>query len=138
MLKYETNLKIYRKDFTQLANVIVWYDHKILFIQRRTNPFAGYWSIPGGHVENTETHLDTAIRELHEEVGIIAKNLSHIVTFIDDSLHLECHVYELEVKDMNADNLEPTEHKDVAWLTPKDALEKDLTPGLAEVLQKVQ
>lgn len=115
MLKYETNLKIYHKDFTQLANVIVRYDDKVLFIQRRTKPFAGYWSVPGGHVENTETHLDTAIRELREEVGIKAEDLSHVVTFIDDSLKFECHAYKLKVTNMKAINLEPNEHSQVAW-----------------------
>jgi 8-oxo-dGTP pyrophosphatase MutT (NUDIX family) len=40
----------------------------------------GYWDLPSGHVEYGESILDTAIRELSEEVGVsvTAKNLKLI------------------------------------------------------------
>ncbi len=31
-----------------------------------------WWELPGGGIDPSETYLDTAIRELHEETGILA------------------------------------------------------------------
>ena len=39
--------------------------------------FPNIWVVPGGHVDNNETLIDSAVRELHEEVGI---DLSHILS----------------------------------------------------------
>lgn len=33
---------------------------------------AGYWSIPKGEIDNGEELLDTAIREFHEETGLVS------------------------------------------------------------------
>jgi 8-oxo-dGTP diphosphatase len=43
---------------------------KVALIERRENPFAGMWAIPGGFMEGNETVEETALRELKEETGI--------------------------------------------------------------------
>jgi 8-oxo-dGTP diphosphatase len=43
---------------------------KVALIERRKNPFAGMWAIPGGFMEGNETVEETALRELKEETGI--------------------------------------------------------------------
>ncbi len=40
---------------------------RILVIKQTRN---GNWSFPKGHVENDETEIETAIREVREEVGL--------------------------------------------------------------------
>ncbi len=42
-------------------------DLKVLLIQRRLEPFAGQWALPGGFVQVNETLEETALRELREE-----------------------------------------------------------------------
>lgn len=42
----------------------------VLLIQRRWDPYEGYWALPGGHVDPGESPLETAVRELGEETGI--------------------------------------------------------------------
>lgn len=49
------------------ALVAVWYDGKILLIQKS---YRKAWSIPGGLVKKRETREQGAVRETSEEVGI--------------------------------------------------------------------
>lgn len=44
---------------------------EVLLIQRRYDPFAGLWALPGGFVEEYEPPEDAARRELAEETGIV-------------------------------------------------------------------
>jgi 8-oxo-dGTP diphosphatase len=43
---------------------------RVLLIQRRWDPHAGAWALPGGHVDRGETARQAAVRELLEETGI--------------------------------------------------------------------
>jgi 8-oxo-dGTP diphosphatase len=42
----------------------------VLLIQRVNPPFAGNWALPGGFVEENETVVEAAPRELMEETGL--------------------------------------------------------------------
>ena len=42
----------------------------VALINRKNNPFAGKWAIPGGFLEVDETVEETAKRELKEETGL--------------------------------------------------------------------
>ncbi|MFF3531387.1 NUDIX domain-containing protein [Streptomyces rubiginosohelvolus] len=52
------------------ADVVLLAAGQVLLIQRRWDPHAGSWALPGGHVDIGEASLQAAVRELEEETGI--------------------------------------------------------------------
>ncbi len=43
---------------------------QVALIERKQEPFLGYWALPGGFMEGDETAEQCALRELQEETGI--------------------------------------------------------------------
>lgn len=54
---------------------------RVLLVKRGHPPKKGYWSIPGGKQEFGETTREAALREIHEETGLIVANLILIEVF---------------------------------------------------------
>ena len=62
---------------------VVVNEDKVLLILRDHEPFAGYWVLPGGHVERNETVEQALFREIKEETGLDVGILSLIGVFSD-------------------------------------------------------
>jgi 8-oxo-dGTP diphosphatase len=56
---------------------------RVLLIQRKADPFAGRWALPGGFVDEDERLMDAARRELKEETGLEPMELHQVHTFGD-------------------------------------------------------
>lgn len=56
-------------------------DLKVLLIERRHEPFAGRWALPGGFVDVGEAPQQAARRELEEETGLKNLFLEQLHTF---------------------------------------------------------
>jgi 8-oxo-dGTP diphosphatase len=56
---------------------------RLLLIRRKNPPFRGQFALPGGYVEYGEMTEHAAARELAEETGLIAANLSLIGVYSD-------------------------------------------------------
>lgn len=56
-------------------------DLEVLLIQRKHDPFAGMWALPGGFVDMDETVEQAVVRELEEETGLRLDNLKQLFTF---------------------------------------------------------
>ncbi len=79
-------------------NVIVVYskkEDKILMCLRKKEPYKGLYNLVGGKIENDETGLESAYRELEEESGITKKDiiLTHLMTFNYQMSNIELQVY---------------------------------------------
>ena len=59
------------------------FDCQVLLIRRAEHGGYGGWiALPGGKVEGNETAQETAIRELHEELGFNAADPEHEIRFV--------------------------------------------------------
>ncbi len=54
---------------------------EVLLIQRKHDPFAGKWALPGGFVDMDETVEQAVVRELEEETGLRLDNPKQLFTF---------------------------------------------------------
>jgi 8-oxo-dGTP diphosphatase len=65
-------------------NVIFGFDGnmvKVLLIERKFDPYKGYWALPGGFLEITESAEEGARRELMEETGLDTTFVKQFHTF---------------------------------------------------------
>lgn len=122
------------------ASAAVVRDGRVLLAARGQAPMRGIYTLPGGQVEVGETLAEAALRELHEEVGVVAE----VVAGLDP----------LEVIERDADGAvvfhfvihphaarwrsgEPTtgpEALDLRWVTPAEARDLPTTKGLHGVI----
>jgi len=59
-----------RKFSGRTATAIIEFpSDMLLLIKRNTMPFKGYWALPGGRSESSETVEQTVVREVKEETG---------------------------------------------------------------------
>ena len=124
-----------RPDYLQLVTVAPTWQNKILLIYRQSDPFAGMYSIPGGHKEVNESYEQAAKRELTEETNIKADKLIPFTVFIDHKHRLECHGFKFVSEDGVFSEPPDEEQEIIGWKELNEALELPLTPGLGESLR---
>ncbi len=98
-------------------------DSKVLAVRRSAQmPLAGFWEFPGGKVEAGESHEESLVREIREELYLEIK--------VGEGLSPSDHSYEsgkiirlipFLVKSFTG-SLKLTEHDDYAWLGRNELL----------------
>ena len=92
------------------VGVLLVRDDHLLLIKRKYDPDAGYWSIPGGHLDLGEKVQLAAEREAYEETGFKVKvtKLAGIIDKImyDNQMKIEYHYVLLNffVEQIEGDN----------------------------------
>lgn len=64
---------IWYRNPVPAAGVLIVSDGRVLLVRRKFEPRAGDWCIPAGFMEAGETPEQSAIREVHEETGLIVQ-----------------------------------------------------------------
>ena len=123
-------------------------DNHLLLIKRKYNPDAGYWSIPGGHLDLGERVEHAAVREAEEETGFKTKitKLAGIINKImyDDKGKIEYHYVLINyfVEQIEGDPNQPPNAADDALdakFVPFDELKNyQLTESLVELLKRLK
>lgn len=130
------------------VGVLLIRDGKLLLVERKYDPDAGLWSIPGGHLDLGERVRKAAEREAFEETGFLVKatKLAGIIDKImyDDDGRIEYHYVLLNyfVEQIEGDkNQKPVADDDAldARFVPFDKLKDyNLTDSLVELLKRLK
>ncbi|MHA1459504.1 MAG: NUDIX hydrolase [Promethearchaeota archaeon] len=68
------------------VGVMLTRDNSLLLVKRKFDPDAGYWAIPGGHLDLGERTENAAEREAYEETGLIVR-VSKLAGIIDKIMY---------------------------------------------------
>ena len=120
----------------------------LLLVKRKFDPDAGYWSIPGGHLELGERTEAAAEREGFEETGFKVK-VSRLAGIIDKIMHddegkIEYHYvlinYFVEQVDGNIDQapIPDSDALDAKFVDFNKLKEYNLTDSLVELLKQLK
>ena len=108
-----------------VAAVFINEDNKIYCTQRGNKGLLALkWEFPGGKIELGESHQETLIREIKEELDtvIAVGNLVTTVKHQYESFHITLHAYYTEVI---SGELTLSEHIDSKWCDKSELLELD-------------
>ena len=103
----------------------------ILLIHRLKNE-RDYWVIPGGGAENQETPIETAIREINEELKIklLPEKLKQLIE-IDDEVFFLTQTGQTKAPRISGEEKERSSTKNIyepAWVALKDLTTINLMP----------
>jgi ADP-ribose pyrophosphatase len=130
------------------VGVLLVRDNHLLLVKRKFDPDAGYWSIPGGHLDLGEKVEVAAVREAFEETGFKVKisRLAGIINKIiyDNSGKIEYHYVLINyfVEQIEGDLNQPPKAADDAIdarFVPFNQLKTyKLTESLIELLKQLK
>lgn len=111
---------------------------KILFLQLSDHEEeTGLWVVPGGKLENRETPLEAAQRELYEETGISAEGealeLFDVLYVSKPEVNYVLHCFRLNLETIPSLSLS-SEHCSYAWAAREEAEALPLLNGGKEAL----
>ena len=122
----------------ELAVGAVVVDHdQLLLVRRGRGPAQGHWAVPGGRVQRGETLAEAVTRELLEETGLegVCGPLIGWAELVDgdDGAHFVILDFEATIVG-DGDPTAGDDAAEVEWVDLHAVAERDLAPGLAELL----
>jgi 8-oxo-dGTP diphosphatase len=115
---------------------------KIPLLRRNKPGFGkGFYSLPGGKVEDKETAREAIVREAQEELGITVSlddlEFVHVFDRNGETDHIVVFVFKVDRWQGEISNKEPDKHDDLAWFSP-DALPEAMLPSHGNVLADIK
>ena len=111
---------------------------EVLFLKRiehSAHPFPGLWGFPGGGSDEGETKEECAAREMYEETGLKANNL----TFIEERRNKNKSIYFFKCVDFSGQvdtNKVQEEHTDFKWINPNNLDNYNTIPDNEPIVRK--
>lgn len=122
--------------YEKSCGAIIINDDKVLVLQQ----VAGHWGFPKGHVEEGETEVETAKREIKEETNLdveINEEYRYSETY-SPAEGIEKEVIYFIAKRVGGDIKEQKEEvKRIEWLTYGEAIERLTYQNSKEILKQV-
>ncbi|MBR2241366.1 MAG: NUDIX domain-containing protein [Clostridia bacterium] len=120
--------------YEKSCGAVIFDEDKVLVIQQ----VKGHWGFPKGHVEDGETEVQTAIREIKEETNLdveIDETHRYVERYSPEEGVEKDVVFFIAKKIGGEVKVQEEEVKDTEWLLPKDAMER-LTYETSKVILK--
>ena len=115
---------------------IIIENNKVLLIQQTK----GHWGFPKGHVEISETEIETAMREVKEETNLdveINENKRYTIEYITDKGTLKQVVLFIAKKINGDERCQESEIKSMKWMTFEDAIKTITYDNIRELFSKI-
>lgn len=116
---------------------------KFLLLHRKHDrPQPNTYGVPAGKAKPRETPLQTIRRETFEETmheldeGKLVKHKTVFVCYPEYDFTYHIFWHPVDGKKRPKVRIDPTTHNGYKWVTPNEALELPLVPGLDEVISK--
>ena len=113
----------------------------LLLLRERSIREGGLWGLVGGEIDKSEDKLDTAIREIKEEIGadIAPSALKFVKTYRyhwdKGDKNIEFETFKSDFKEGAELKLDTSENIKYMWILPEEAYKrKDLMVGLYGIL----
>ena len=122
--------------YEKSCGCIIVKEGKVLLVQHN----AGHWDFPKGHMEENETELQTAIREVKEETNIdalIQENRRYVIEYYPKEDTFKQVVFFLATCKTEEIKKQETEIKKIEWLSFKDAIERITHINSKQLLEQV-
>lgn len=122
--------------YEKSCGAVIFDGDKILVIQQ----VKGHWGFPKGHVEEGETEVQTAVREIKEETNLDVEidESKRFVERYSPEEGVEKDVVFFVAKKTGGDiKVQEEEVKDTKWLLPQDAMEILTYESSKRILQNV-
>lgn len=109
----------------------------VLLTQRVDGDFKNLWEFPGGKIEENESHYETIIREMKEELDVTVKPIKELttVTYQYPSFHLTMHVIITEIIE---GSITLFEHSSYKWASKEDLDFIDWVPADIDVVEPLK
>lgn len=123
------------------SSAILQRDGKLLLIRRLNPPSADLFAFPGGRAEPGELPAETALRELFEETGIVARNPVLFATYDlngdrDDKRHFFLSVFRVEA-DAESQAIAADDAADPGWFTIDEIRRLPVPPSVLECAERI-
>jgi 8-oxo-dGTP diphosphatase len=124
------------------VGALIFDNEKLLIVERASEPFKGYWSLPGGIVECGEKLEQGIRREVLEETGLEVEALSVFEIFEriipDGEGRIEYHYVLIDYlcRPIGGRLSAASDVSQVAWVTEQNLRDYRLTDGTLSVVER--
>lgn len=122
--------------YEKCCGCIIIHENKVLLVQHN----AGHWGLPKGHMEENETEVETAIREVKEETNIdviVEENRRYVVEYYPKEDTFKQVIFFLATCKTEKVKRQEAEIQNIEWLSFEDAIERITYINSKQLLEQV-